>query len=430
MASWLTARRTLAGYAVWMAVLTAASFTFAGAQEVLVGVIDVSGTAGIVLGVARNSPARRAPWLLLGGANLTGALGLLANRLEVSAGASLPFSTYVNVIFLAQFPLYAAGLVLLARTREAASRRRGRVDSFAVVIGLALLGLLVLVAPDAARPDLGWTRRLLLFAYPVGDLIVLAALGRLLTASPRRNVAVALTAGGLVAGIASTVAYAILQASGTAQTSRLLALGSVLCYIALGAAGLHPSMAELTRPAEPTAEAAASGVVVLVILSMVPPLALLVYGARTRDPVDGIAAVTCGVLFLLMLSRLWDVAASYRRSLVRERTLRVASSALASATSVEEVAGAVKDAAEALVPGLPTENTAILAVREGGYLRRVNRPGVPGPANPLDPVGVWLQLSQGRSTRFVSMDQIRAARHGVVPSSPAPGDAPPAAGHG
>jgi hypothetical protein len=43
-----------------------------------------------------------------------------------------------------------------------------------------------------------------------------------------------------------------------------------------------------------------------------------------RDEADAIVAVLCGVLYLLMLSRLWDVASSYRRGLVRERKLLAA----------------------------------------------------------------------------------------------------------
>jgi diguanylate cyclase (GGDEF)-like protein/PAS domain S-box-containing protein len=428
MANRLTSRRVLTGYAVWMALLLTANFVFTGAQEALVAAIDISGTAALVTGIARNSPVRRAPWLLLAGGNLTGAFGLLAQRLEQSGGGvRLPFSSYADCVFLAGYPLYAAGLFLLARSRREAGWR-GRVDLFVVVPGLALLSLLFLIGPDAADPAFGWARRLMIIAYPVGDLIILLALTRLLTASPGRGAALVLLTSGMVAGMASDVGYALIQASAHPQPSPLLDLGTVICYVALGAAALHPSMAGLTRPGAFAAPGAAGGVVVPLLVSMVPPVALFVDGTRTRDPVEGVVAVTCGVVSLLMLSRLWDVAASHRRGLMRERTLRVASSALASARSVEEIAGAVKDAAAALVPGTPAASAAFLGVREGDYLRSVDRPGAAGPPPPLEPSRIWLHLSEGRTPRFVSVADIRAARFGVVPDAPAPDDPPLATG--
>jgi diguanylate cyclase (GGDEF)-like protein/PAS domain S-box-containing protein len=126
-------------------------------------------------------------------------------------------------------------------------------------------------------------------------------------------------------------------------------------------------------------EAAPGSVVVLMLASLMPPAYLLFHAFEERDGVEGVVAVACGVLYLLMLFRLWDVAASNRHSLIRERTLRVASAALASAGSVEEVAAAVRDAAATLLPGAPA---AILAVRDGDCLREVSPPGTARPPRP------------------------------------------------
>ena len=122
-----------------------------------------------------------------------------------------------------------------------------------------------------------------------------------------------------------------------------------------------------------------------------------------------------------MLSHLLDVAAPHRRGLIRERTLRVAGAALASAGSVEEIAAAVGKAASALVGN--AERAAILAVRDGDYLRQVDPPGPAQPAYPPDPVGIWLKLAEGRTPRFLSTREIMAARYGIAKDAPAP-DAP------
>jgi diguanylate cyclase (GGDEF)-like protein/PAS domain S-box-containing protein len=106
------------------------------------------------------------------------------------------------------------------------------------------------------------------------------------------------------------------------------------------------------------------------LASLIPPVFLVIQSAERHDGAEGAVAVACAVLYLLMLSRLWDVASSHRRGLISERTLRMAGASLAVAHSVEEVAAAVQLAATALVS--PSSGSgAVLAVREGGRLRAV-----------------------------------------------------------
>ena len=66
----------------------------------------------------------------------------------------------------------------------------------------------------------------------------------------------------------------------------------------------------------------------ILVASLVPPVYLFVRSFLHRDASDAVVAVVCGVLYLLMLSRLWDVASFQRRAMVRERTLRLAGAAL------------------------------------------------------------------------------------------------------
>src|ERR1700690_3143918 len=61
----------------------------------------------------------------------------------------------------------------------------------------------------------------------------------------------------------------------------------------------------------------------ILVASLVPPVYLVVRSFLHRDARDAVVAVVCGVLYLLVLSRLWDVASFQRRAMVRERTLRL-----------------------------------------------------------------------------------------------------------
>jgi diguanylate cyclase (GGDEF)-like protein/PAS domain S-box-containing protein len=425
MGGGVTPQRLLACYSAGMAVLVAAYFAFPGQRTLLAVLIIAGGAAAIAAGLTRYRPARMAPWLLLAASNLAGALGLLAGRIEVSVShlpLPLPFPSLADAVYLAGYPLYVAALVLFIRARTAERDRRSVLDAVVVTAGLLLLSWLFLALPTAADASLNWPQRLVSAAYPVGDLLVLVMLGRMLAPGPWRGLSLALLTGGTVASVASNVAYGVIHSTGLHSASPLLILGWLCCCFACGAAALHPSMVQLTPPAGRAADAPAGSVVLLMIVSLIPSLILFGYAVRHRDGVDGVLAVACAVLYLLMLSLLWDVAASHRRGLVRERTLRMASSALASAGSVEEVAAAVRDAAGRLLPGIPADRAAVLAVREGDYLRPIaaDASGLP---RPPEPVSVWLPLAAGHTPTFVTMTEIRVARYGKVPGA-APPDTP------
>ena len=125
---------------------------------------------------------------------------------------------------------------------------------------------------------------------------------------------------------------------------------------------------------------AVPGIVALMLASLIPPIVLLIHSSERREGAGGIVAAACAVLYLLMLSRLWDVASSHRRGLISERALRMAGASLAVAGSVEEVASAVQFAATALV-GPSSRAGAVLAVREDGRLTAVT----PASAMSADP---------------------------------------------
>jgi hypothetical protein len=170
----------------------------------------------------------------------------------------------------------------------------------------------------------------------------------------------------------------------------------------------------------------------ILVASLVPPVYLFVRSFLHRDASDAVVAVVCGVLYLLMLSRLWDVASFQRRAMVRERTLRLAGAALASATSAEEIAAAVQNAATALV-SQPEQASrgrveALLAVRRDGRLRAA----LPVPAT--TPAGVADELSGDRlrelterllpgldRPRFISVEEFGVARPGAVRVGPVEG---------
>ena len=116
------------------------------------------------------------------------------------------------------------------------------------------------------------------------------------------------------------------------------------------------------------------------------------------------------VLYLLVLTRLWDAAASHRRALDRERVLRHAGLSLVTTADVPQVAGAVKDAVDALLGG-HSQGDALLGVRIDGTLRAVDRGIDPTRGTQLGQLAEsWLSLAVGTAPKLTPMG--RAARPG------------------
>ena len=76
---------------------------------------------------------------------------------------------------------------------------------------------------------------------------------------------------------------------------------------------------------------------VLLLASFIAPAVLFIQSLYGRHRDDGVIAVFSAILFLLVLARLWDVAASHRRALGRERAVRLAGASLASAITYAEL---------------------------------------------------------------------------------------------
>ena len=208
-------------------------------------------------------------------------------------------------------------------------------------------------------------------AYPLGDILLMATLARLLITSGSNRAAALLGAG--VAGLlASDVVYGLGQLDGTWAIGSYYDLGWVVFYIAWGLAALHPSMAELTVPMRPpSAEMGLGRIALLMAVSLVAPAALLVESltgdARSATMIAGSSAL----LFLIVLVRLSGVVARHRQAVERERTLRAAGADLVSAGDAADLATSVRRAVGRLVPPGATHRPVLLV--DGATA------GVPGP---------------------------------------------------
>ena len=364
-------RYVLGGYAVWWALLVGAYYWLPGLRVEAWGLIGLCGVGGTVAGMVINRPSRKLPWLLLAAAQASFVAGQMSFLVAQLVNTPLPFPSYADVLYLLTYPLYAAALLIFIWWRTPDRDRRSVIDALTLTVGLALLSWIYLVSPYVHSSGLSWLQRSVAIAYPLGDVLVLAMLARLLAPGVGRCRSVQILTVGAVAALASDTAYGLIELHGIFHNGTIVDLGWAVFYGGWGFAALHPTMTEVTQPVtRQRAEVTPVRLVVLMLASLIAPIVLFTQSFRFRGGDLGVIAVFSATLYLLVLSRLSDVAASHRRAAGRERVVRQAGVSLVAAASVDQVAAAVKSATDALLGPMPRADV-LLAVRADGNFRVV-----------------------------------------------------------
>ncbi|MEV5974001.1 aminotransferase class I/II-fold pyridoxal phosphate-dependent enzyme [Streptomyces sp. NPDC051921] len=367
-------RRWTLLYVLFVAAVTVAYLEVPSRHTVLWALIGLSGVAAILVGVHLHRPARRWPWLVLAAANFTFVAGdTTYNALESFFHQNRPFPSLADAFYLATYPLFAIGLFGFIRRRAAGHDLAVALDALILTCGLALLAWVNLINPLATSPDMTWVERAISIAYPLGDVLMLAMLARLLVPGGLRSRSVQLLTLGTCGILFSDVVYGVKQLDGTWQVGTPWDLGWVVFFTAWGLAALHPSMTGLTELApEPAPGIAERRLFLLAVASLIAP-ALLLFQSLSQDGDRdiGVIAIFSALMFLLVLIRLWGMMADHRKAEARERSLRVAAASLVAALSPREVAAAVETAAATLFGSGTPHHTMLLARDRRGRLAAV-----------------------------------------------------------
>ncbi|HTU76040.1 MAG TPA: bifunctional diguanylate cyclase/phosphodiesterase [Trebonia sp.] len=368
----------LAGYVGWMVALVVAHYTVPGGRAVTWALIGCSGIAAMLAGLARYRPARKVPWLLLALSNLCALTGQLIAMIVTKAPLEDPTAPEAAVLYLLTYPLSVAGLILIIRAKGLVTDLQGSIDTLIMTIGLGLaLAWIFLFHPGHPPAGLPSPGRALAYAYPVGDVIILGVVVRLLAPGIAWGRVMQLLAIGALGALVSDVATGRSWIEGPVSGARAFDLGWAACYTAWGAATLHPDFARLSDPAASHTErkndprARWARMTMLLVTALIPPVFLV---ARTffGDPniVERSAAATSATLFILVLWRLWGMSLSQERTLSRERALRMTAGALASATTIDRIGAIVRQATGDLI-GQRQDHEALFAVRREDRLTLV-----------------------------------------------------------
>jgi diguanylate cyclase (GGDEF)-like protein/PAS domain S-box-containing protein len=357
-------------YGAVMLVLTALYFFLPSQPRFIWTMIGVCSLSAMVVGIRVNRPQRRLPWWLA----TAGVASLIAgdttyDLLTGVFGYDDPFPSVADAIYLAMYPLIAVGLLLAIRAREVVNDRHAMIDALILTTGVGLLTWVFLVEPYLQNRLLGWVEKGVSVAYPVGDVLVLAVLARLLISGGPHPRSLRLLTLGSVGLLVADVLYGLVQLNGHWDTGGPVDLGWIVFYTAWGMAGLEPDMVRLAAPGRSAPHVISRPRLLLLgSASLVAP-GLLLWEAVTENyhDVAAIAAVSAGVFILvsLRLSGLIEVA---RQSMQRENILRRTSESLVAASSRDEVY-AVGARAVRQISEFGAEPRVLVASRHGDSYR-------------------------------------------------------------
>lgn len=279
----------------------------------------------IVFGVLRQRPAGALIWLLFAAGISLNALGTLVEALLGRVFGVETFPSLADVCYLALYPALAAGLVLLISRRSKHRDWASIVDATTITTGLGLLSWVFVIHPAAGDPELGILGHVVSVSYPVGDVVLLALMVRLLLAPGIRTPATRLITGSLLLFLGGDAAWAVFNQIGwepTIGAEHLLQMNFLIAYTLFGAAALHPSARDVGEAALPLPpRLSAAHLLLLTTTSLIAP-AILVMQVLRHQVTDGIAiAIGSAVLFLLVVVRMSQLLRKVEAQAVQLRDL-------------------------------------------------------------------------------------------------------------
>jgi diguanylate cyclase (GGDEF)-like protein/PAS domain S-box-containing protein len=379
-------------------------------NPVLLNTIGMTSWIAVIVGIRRNRPSYALPWWLF-------ALGFFLYWLgdvytysypQLILHGEVPFPSIGDAIYLTVYPAQMLGLLLLVRRRNPQRNRNTLIDAAILTLGLSLLSWVLQIAPYLHDPTLGLLPKLVSVAYPLGDIIMLAATIRLILDSGRRRPAFYLLSASIVSLLVTDMVYGQLTLNNAFHHQLILDLGWTAYQLLWAAAALHPSMVSLQEPTSEHREAKLTPLRLSLLAgaSLIAPVCILLKELRRGD-LDLIVIICASiVLFGLVVMRMVDLVRQQERSVARERILSSCGAALAACATREEMQRA---AIEAVAPLLEGPGVGVLCVTDELELTAVARSddaGWPGRALPRQMGARLLELAGESATGGVPLEPL------------------------
>src|SRR5829696_2837996 len=322
-------------------------------------ILGLSPVLAIVAGVRLHRPRSVVPWALFAAGFMLFWLGdLYTYSYPLLLDRDVPFPSPGDGAYLLVYPVLMGGLLVLIRRRSDRGDRGGLIDGLIITVGLSLPQWIALMAPYLHDDELSGVAKIVSIAYPLGDVLLLAAAIRLSLDGGRRAPAFYLLSSSIVLLLVTDFVYGLLILNGTYVHQLWLDVGWIGFYLLWGAAALHPSMAQLEQSSERRdALLTRFRLALLTCASLVAPIISLLHDIQ-RDDLDMLVVTAASIaLFGLVVVRMAGLVRQQERSLARERMLSSAGAALVGAASRAEIHEVVVGSARSLVG---EDSTALL----------------------------------------------------------------------
>jgi PAS domain S-box-containing protein len=276
-------------------------------------VMGAAATAAIVAGIRWHRPAAPRAWQVMAAAQGTVTTALVAwVSYLIIAHRPAPYPTVIDVVYMMSNLMFAAGLALFVRRRVGRSPWEGVLDAGLVTLGLAAVVWALVYAPYLDTSGVPPLVLLTALVYPIMDLLLLAMLTWLVFTAGLRTRSLMLIAAGFTMLFAADIIQASLAAhGGNADGNPVTLTLWALSYALVGAAALHPSMAQtVERDSVPPSVASSWRVVVYLCLAVTGPavaIASVLAGDRQTADVLAPMALMAGIAVLLVI-RLAQIA--------------------------------------------------------------------------------------------------------------------------
>lgn len=297
-------------------------------------------TVAILVGVRWHRPRPSRSWYLFAaGMGLFTVADVIFGAF-LFAGRLVPFPSPADVLYLAAYPCFAAGLVSLMAAWGRGGRWGAVLDAGIITLGMSTLAWAFIVMPYL-RGHLSALPLTVSLAYPLADLLLLGMAARLVLVAGLRLPALGLFTAWVVATLAADAPYySTLAATGApigADVSYALWMAS---YPLLGAGALHPSMARTTQLVPRHRERLSRArMTVLTLPALLGPVMLIAdvggvrgQAAHTMAIASIVAALTVLLVVRIMLLARFAEAQADQAS----ARARIAEDALRRQTSLQE----------------------------------------------------------------------------------------------
>ena len=182
----------------------------------LINSLGLSGVVAIVVGIRMHKPrARAAWWLFAAGQFLFFSGDLYTYSYPKLTGANVGFPSIGDALYLTVYPVLMAGLFILIKRRNPRPDRTALIDALILTIGIGLLSWVFLIAPNIHLTGLSVLANSVSVAYPLGDVLLLAAAIRLAVDAGKRTPAFWFLVSSIVCLMATDSAYNYALLKGT-----------------------------------------------------------------------------------------------------------------------------------------------------------------------------------------------------------------------